>query len=96
MSPFNSISEVYEGLISIKESFDDRIEFYTTELEMLQTQYVNFMLKETAYLRKLCPLQNERRRINADYKALVSNYIETVPPIYIFEDILMYFDCDIV
>lgn len=90
-----SIADVYDGLIDIKASFKDRVNFFLLQHYELDNKHIACEINESMYLRKLCPLLNEMRNINAEYRRQVADYVTTIPPIYIFEDILSYFDEDL-
>ncbi len=90
-----SVEDVHSGLLEIKVSFKDRVNFFLLQYYELDNKHMACEINESMYLRKLCPLMNEMRNINAEYKRQVSDYVATIPPIYVFEDILKYFDEDL-
>jgi len=90
-----SVDDVHDGLLEIKVSFKDRVNFFLLQYYELDNKHTACEINESMYLRKLCPLMNEMRNINAEYKRQVSDYVATIPPIYVFEDILKYFDEDL-
>ncbi len=94
-SPYQTIVDIYDDLLSIRCSYVRRIKFYRNELYKLKNDYANFTIHDKEYFKKLCPLNMEKTNINKEYKKDILKYAETIPTIYFFQDMIDEFAKDL-
>jgi hypothetical protein len=92
---FTTIIDVYDQLYEVKLGFNDRIEFYYEEYTKLVVQYNNGYINDSVFMKKFCPLNIEKANINDEYKSQINTLIKTIPKDYLFQDILDYFDIEL-
>jgi hypothetical protein len=94
-TPYFSVVNIYDDLLNIRCNYAKRVKFCRDEIYKLKVDYLNSQLHDKEYFKKFCPLNREKNNINSDYKTELSKYIETIPAIYFFEDMINEFNNDL-
>lgn len=95
-TPYISIVNIYDDLLSIECSYVGRIQFCRNELYKLKLNYASFAIDDKEYFKKLCPLNMEKKNINMEYRNDISKYAETIPSIYFFQEMIDEFEKDLI
>lgn len=94
-TPYFTIVDIYDGLLSIRCSYAKRVKFCKEEMYKLKLDYSNAQMHDKEYFKKFCPLNREKYNINSDYKKELSEYIQTIPKMYVFEGMINEFQNDL-
>lgn len=85
-------NSIYAAMVDLKISYKRRVLFFSHEYNRLKSLYFNNTITEDMYMRRLCPLLNEKRRIKSEYQQQVQEYIQQMPKYCDLNDLASYFD----
>lgn len=96
MYPSTTINDICNDLMDIKDTFTIRAVFVIVQSSKLNARHALGKIKDSDYMKRMCFLFNEKRNINNAYRKMVTNYIASIPPMMIFEDVIEEFQGDII
>lgn len=95
MTTLTCFADVCGGLMEIRTRYNNHATFFITEINKLDAMLHSATISESKYYQRLCPLLIEKRKINTQYKHEVSEFMQHVPKQFYIDDVIAYFDEDI-
>ena len=83
---------LYDAMVDLKICYKRRVLFYTNEYARITSLYSNNTISEGVYMKRLCPLLNEKRRIRSEYQHQVREYVKLMPSYCDLNDLTSHFD----
>lgn len=96
METFSCFTDVYDRLNEIRSRYTNRAMFCTLEMNKLNTLLNIGAISESSFYQRMCPLLNEKRKVNMQYKNEIYEFLKFVPPQFYIVEVMSYYDEDVI